>query len=506
MYHSSITSADADLRARLDRVLACAIDEERVVGAVLMVARHGELVYATAAGLADREAERPMREGDVFRFASLTKPLVSATALALVERGRLALDAPVTDWLPDFRPALPDGARPTIAIHHLLTHTAGLDYRFNQPDGPYRDLNVSDGLDQPGLGLAENLARLREAPLLYAPGTGWRYSLAIDVLGAVLEKAVGKPLPDLVAEFVTGPLGMTETRFTASPDTLLVTPYGDASPRPVRMGDTHVLPFWDARITFAPGRAYDPASYPSGGAGMIGTAPDFLRFLEAIREGGAPILEPATVEQMTTLHVPPEQMAMNPGWGFGYGGSVLADPATAQSPQSAGTLSWGGVYGHNWFIDRKNGITSLLMTNTALEGMVGPLTIEVRDAVYGVRGVRPSSSPRQLCIDVVDTPIQNAGMSKLRASSSSDPKGSINLRIEAGTRQLIDDAAALLGKTRTEFMVESARQQAIDVLLDQRLFALEPERYDAFMAALDNPPAPGLKLKALLRRVPAWQK
>lgn len=97
-------------------------------------------------------------------------------------------------------------------------------------------------------------------------------------------------------------------------------------------------------------------------------------------------------------------------------------------------------------------------------------------------------------------------MSKLRASSGSDPKGSINLRIEAGTRQLIDDAAALMGKTRTEFMVESARRQAIDVLLDQRLFALEPERYDAFMAALDNPPAPGPKLKALFRRVPAWQK
>jgi uncharacterized protein (DUF1778 family) len=88
----------------------------------------------------------------------------------------------------------------------------------------------------------------------------------------------------------------------------------------------------------------------------------------------------------------------------------------------------------------------------------------------------------------------------------SDPKGSINLRIGAGTRQLIDDAAAILGKTRTEFMVESARQQAIDVLLDQRLFVLAPDRYDAFMRALDNPPAPGPKLRSLLRRVPAWQK
>ncbi len=89
-------------------------------------------------------------------------------------------------------------------------------------------------------------------------------------------------------------------------------------------------------------------------------------------------------------------------------------------------------------------------------------------------------------------------------SSSADTKGSINLRIETRTRQLIDDAAAVLGKTRTEFMIESARRQAIDVLLDQRLFVLDPKRYDAFVLALDNPPAPGPKLRSLLRRVPAW--
>lgn len=91
-------------------------------------------------------------------------------------------------------------------------------------------------------------------------------------------------------------------------------------------------------------------------------------------------------------------------------------------------------------------------------------------------------------------------------SSAADTKGSINLRIEAGTRQLIDDAAAILGKTRTEFMIDSARRQAVDVLLDQRLFVLDPKRYDAFMHALDNPPGPGPKLRSLLRRVPAWEK
>ena len=88
---------------------------------------------------------------------------------------------------------------------------------------------------------------------------------------------------------------------------------------------------------------------------------------------------------------------------------------------------------------------------------------------------------------------------------SPEAKGSINLRIESHTRQLIDDAAAILGKTRTEFMIDSARSLAIDVLLDQRLFVLDSDRYDAFIHALDNPPAPGPKLRALLRRVPAWE-
>lgn len=123
---------------------------------------------------------------------------------------------------------------------------------------------------------------------------------------------------------------------------------------------------------------------------------------------------------------------------------------------------------------------------------------------------------------VVDTQRHISSMPKGRSSSranvpasdvviaerppASDAKGSINLRVEAHTRQLIDDAAAILGKTRTEFMVESARRQAIDVLVDQRLFVLDPRRYDAFMHALDNPPAPGPKLRSLLRRVPAWRK
>ena len=111
------------------------------------------------------------------------------------------------------------------------------------------------------------------------------------------------------------------------------------------------------------------------------------------------------------------------------------------------------------------------------------------------------------CIDNVDTRIHSFAMTKtLARSPTADSKGSINLRIEAATRRLIDEAAAIQGKTRTEFMIDSARREAIDVLLDQRLFALDDARFDEFVRVLDNPPAPGAKLKSLLRRTPAWQK
>ena len=102
--------------------------------------------------------------------------------------------------------------------------------------------------------------------------------------------------------------------------------------------------------------------------------------------------------------------------------------------------------------------------------------------------------------------LEPATVAVAQRSSTADPKGSINLRIDTHVRQLIDDAAAILGKTRTEFMIESARRQAVDVLLDQRLFMLDSERYDDFIHALDNPPAPGPKLRSLLRRVPAWER
>ncbi|WP_437310880.1 serine hydrolase domain-containing protein [Sorangium sp. So ce388] len=375
---------DEALQRRLDAVVEAAIAEERIVGTVVVVARDGEVVYRRAAGFADREAKRPVREDTVFRLASMSKAIVSAAALALVDAGALGLDDPVTKWLPAFAPRLPDGRAATIKVRQLLTHTAGLNYAFLEPqDGPYHRARVSDGLDQPGLSLEENLARIAQAPLLFEPGTAWNYSLATDVLGGVVAKAGGAPLPEVVRRLVTGPLGIDASFTVADPERLAV-PYGDASPRPARMAEPQLVAFGPSKVSFSPSRALDPRSYPSGGAGMVGTADGYVKFLEALRTGGGKILRPATVAAMTSNQVG-ELKVPQPGgtWGFGFGFAVLKAPEPGAMPSAAGTWQWGGAYGNHFWVDPSAKLTVVILTNTAFAGMQGAFPDAVRGAVYG---------------------------------------------------------------------------------------------------------------------------
>ncbi|GAB7543103.1 serine hydrolase domain-containing protein [Cupriavidus sp. 8B] len=378
----------SSMTTRLDGVLRQAIAQNRIVGAVALVSHDGELVYHSAAGQADREAGTPMREDSIFRLASVTKPLVSAAVMRLVEEGLLALDAPVTRYLPAFRPRMADGSEPAITIHQLLTHTSGLGYRFLMPEGSdYHRFDISDGLDQPGLGIDENLSRLASAALLFAPGERWSYSLAIDVLGALVEKVEGRTLGEIVRDRVTGPLGLSDTGFQVADVSRLVKPYADGVPAPVPMTDGMAvrldIPSFEGWVRFAPSRILNPASYHSGGAGMVGTAADILRFLEVIRTGGAPLLKPETLQKMTHDQVGVQAQAQGPGWGFGYGWAVLSDASQSDSPQGQGSLQWGGVYGHYWFVDPINKLSVVSLTNTAFEGMSGGFPFAIRDAVYG---------------------------------------------------------------------------------------------------------------------------
>jgi CubicO group peptidase (beta-lactamase class C family) len=303
--------------------------------------------------------------------------------MRLVEAGRLDLDTPITRWLPEFRPRLAGGGEPAITAHHLLTHTAGLIYPGNAEHGhAWRERGVSSGLDGIFTSLEENLRRIAGAPLAAAPGDRWIYSLSMDVLGAVIEVVTGQPLAQAVRELVLDPLRMRDSGFAVADGERLVTHYADAGPRPIVMPSRHAAVHDGATFAFAPDRIHDRSAYPSAGGGMAGTAMDVLKALEVIRAGQAGVLSAATADRMRQPHVEARAETQGPGWGFGYGGAVLVDPAAAGSPQSAGTMQWGGVYGHTWFVDATRGLTAVALTNTSLEGLFGCFPAAVRDAVY----------------------------------------------------------------------------------------------------------------------------
>lgn len=381
------TACAASLSESIDTVVQQALDERRLVGAVVLVAREGALVYRKAAGLADRESRRPMAVDTVFRLASVSKPIVSAAALVLAARGKIALDDGIDRWLPEFRPRQADGRVPRITIRQLLSHTAGLGYRFLEADehGPYAQAGVSDGMDDIGIDLDENLRRIASVPLLYEPGTAWCYSVATDVLGALIERVHGARLDVAVRQLVTGPLGMRDTDFVARDAQRVATPYVNDRPQPHRLAEGEVVPVFDGTVgvRYSPARIFDPHAFPSGGAGMAGTAQDVIRLLEALRQCSGALLPNELAAEMGRDQTDGHEVPGAPGFGFGLGFSVLRDPALAASPESVGTWRWGGVYGHSWFVDPVQRLSVVVLTNALYEGMSGRFVTDLRDAVYG---------------------------------------------------------------------------------------------------------------------------
>ncbi len=366
---------------RLNAVIDRAIDEDRIVGAVVLASRNGSGFFRRTAGYADREAGKPVADDTIFRFASVTKPVVAATALALVDKGKLALDTPITEYIDWFAPRLPDGRQPAITLHHLLTHTAGITY-----DGDTLErAGVCGGIKNTSITLKENIRRLATVPLLYEPGTMWQYSMAIDVAGALIEAVEGTSLGEAVAKYVTGPLGMTDTLFGASDPERLSTAYANLPQGGTeRMRDIHtMLTPWGSETTYHPGRIFNADAFQSGGGGMAGTAPDFLKFLNALLAGGDLILSPklaATAFTNMIGTIPRD----TEGEGFSYFGALAYDPAASGQPVSPGTVRWGGIYGNHWFVDPVEKLALVAFTNTALEGCDGDFRFEIRDAAYPV--------------------------------------------------------------------------------------------------------------------------
>lgn len=374
----------ASLKEDVDAVVDQAIQEKRIVGAVILVYQDGKEIYRGARGYRDRENNIPMTDDTIFRFSSLTKPITTIAVLKLIDEGKLKLDDPVTKWLPGFTPKTADGKTPVITIQHLLTHTAGLSYPFLEfKTGPYHQLGISDGLNNSGITLDENLRRLTLAPLLFNPGSAWNYSLATDVLGAVIASVEGKSVSEVIDERVIMPLGMQHTGFILRGNPQLVSiPYTDYKPEPLKMDDNQAVPFAFSAIIFSPSRIFDNTAFPSAGGSMSGTDDDYIKLLESIRLGTVG-LKKETLEKLTSNQIGDYPILSGLGWGWTLGFAILKNPQLANSPQGKGTYQWGGAWGHTWWVDPVNKLTVVIMTNTAIAGLVGrQFPNDVRNAIY----------------------------------------------------------------------------------------------------------------------------
>lgn len=337
----------------------------------MLVARHDQVAQLACVGLRDIEAGRPMEPDTIFRIASMTKPIACVGALMLVEAGKLRLDEPVSRYIPDFADlkvfaGVDDGRvrlaalERAITVYHLLTHTSGLAY-----DAPHPELAAAyDNFGDKRYGLPEMMRRLSAQPLAHQPGEGWTYGWSHDVLGRVIEVAADRPLDDHLDSEIFGPLGMVDTGFYVPPEKLerLAVVYESVDGR-LRRADTAE----DENFT-------EPPHWPSGGGGLVSTAPDYLRFTRMmLRRGeldGARLLKPETVELMTRNHLTGplyplrfgDYVSEGEGYGLGFGVSV---EATAKSQAgSEGTYDWGGAWNTHFWIDPVKELTGTFMVQS----------------------------------------------------------------------------------------------------------------------------------------------
>jgi CubicO group peptidase (beta-lactamase class C family) len=391
--------------AKLDETLLGLVEGRSTPGIVVLILQNGRRVYSRSVGVREVGSTAPIGENDMFRLASMTKAVTSVAAMILIEQGKIGLDDPVSRFLPEFAKLRVRGADGSDApasrpptIRELLSHTAGFSYNFiNNPRlvDAYREAHVTDGLDQPEVTTAEAMRRLVSAPLGYQPGAGWEYSLATDVLGAVIEKVTGGSLETFVTERIAKPLRIQSFVFNA-PEAIRSRFVQVTRPTQVTgaLGTGYVpvlgpeeIPFPATKGTanFDPNRAFSPSAYNSGGGGMSGTIGDYARFLQMLlNEGeldGVRVLRAETVRQMTQNATGTMPTLRGPGWGYTLGFGILTDPAAAKSRLPAGSYGWGGIYGTQFWVDPENRVVGLVMTQTAVIGS-GAISNPIREGFY----------------------------------------------------------------------------------------------------------------------------
>ncbi|MDP7691514.1 MAG: serine hydrolase domain-containing protein, partial [Vicinamibacterales bacterium] len=356
---------------RLTEAMQAYVDDGRLAGAVILVARRGRVAYLRSFGQRDIESRSPMADDAIFRIASQTKAIVSTGVMLLQEEGKLLISDPVGRYLPQFArtqvAVARDGAgydvvdaRGPITIRQLLTHTSGVSYG----SGPASDRWESAGIqgwyfadrEEP---VGDTIARLAALPFDAHPGEQWIYGYNTDILGALIEAVSDQPLDEFIQTRILEPLGMEDTHFYLPLDKRdrLATVYSatndglDRAPNPGHM--------------VGQGAYVDgPRTSFSGGAGLLSTATDYARFLQMTLNGGelegTRLLGRKTVELMTTNHL--TDQPFRAGQGFGLGFSIVEDVGARGLPGSKGEYGWGGAYHSTYWVDPTEELVVVYLT------------------------------------------------------------------------------------------------------------------------------------------------
>jgi len=369
--------------SRITAYLEGCVNRGEIPGFIATVARRSETVYYHKSGWMDVEAQKPMEDDSIFMIASMTKPITAVAAMLLYEEGYFHLNTPISEFIPAFvdTPVYAgtgpqggiylDDREGEITFRHLFTHSAGFSYGWDLTD-PIDRLYQEAGIDgmnwqTPNRELAELLAQL---PLAYQPGSHWRYSLSIDVLGALVEIISGLPLRQFFKERLFEPLGMVDTDFYVPEEKQdrLTTVYGwtnlDVGLQPLKAFKAP---------PFEPTRA-------SGGGGLWSTAPDYARFAQIlVNQGeldGVRLLSPATVKLFSLNQCPEaalpygfeEKDVYHAGYGYSLGTRVLMDVAKSGMAGSVGEFGWDGKFHTYFWVDPVEELYGLLMVQLDMEG------------------------------------------------------------------------------------------------------------------------------------------
>jgi CubicO group peptidase (beta-lactamase class C family) len=356
----------ADGLSRIGPAMQAYVDDGRLAGVMTMVARQGQIAHWDAVGLRDLDVGDPLERDDIFRIFSMTKPITSTAIMILVEEGAVALDDPLSKFVPEFADVQvlgADGERVAagqpITIQRLLTHTSGLTYGFFG-DSPVDRIYNESGIFANAQGLEQFATDIAGLPLLAHPGEVWNYSVSTDILGRVVEVASGQTFDAFLEERIIEPLSMEDTAFQVAAD------------KRERFSGNYATVDGALRMTDSPvdGQYTRPPAWLSGGGGLTSTASDYIRFAQMLlNEGeldGVRILAPETVRLMRTNQLPDTLVPiavgnyLSPGYGFGLGFAVVVDAAASPEPDHNGVHRWAGAANTFFWIDPEEDLVGMV--------------------------------------------------------------------------------------------------------------------------------------------------